>query len=346
MRVAAHGLVIDSDVDLHLDRPSLEPADVLVRLRPEAPVADGLPDGEVLARLHAGSHLRFALVRDGRGLLLHFPRLASARIDTSLTEVDLHLDPRTDPGMAAVLLNGYVATALLTARGHLVLHATAYAVDGRAVAMVGASGMGKSTSGVLACRAGARLVSDDVLRVAPSPDGGGWVCWPGTTESRLRPAAAGLALPGEDARSGWQARSRSTADGRTALIPGGHAGAARDDGDTGAPLPLVEVLVPTPDRQTAGPRFEPLTGAAALLELSRYPRLVGLEHPGWVRAGFEGLSALVRSVPVARAVLPWGPPWPPESGRALVERAAVVGPAGTVEPAGTVDLRDAVAATR
>lgn len=337
MRVVAHGLVIDSDVDLHLDRPSLEPADVLVHLRPQAPVDDGLPDGEVLARLHSGGHLRFALVRDGHGLLLHFPRLASARIDTSLTEVDLHLDPRTDPGMAAVLLNGYVATVLLMARGHLVLHATAYAVDGRAVAMVGASGMGKSTSGVLACRAGARLVSDDVLRVAPAPSGVGWVCWPGTTESRLRPAAADLALPGTDAGTGWQARSRSTADGRTALSPGCRASTAHDAGE---PLPLVEVLVPTPDRETSAPRFVPLTGAAALLELSRFPRLVGLEHPGWVRAGFEGLSTLVRSVPVGRAVLPWGPPWPPESGRALVERAAVAGQAGTV------DLRDAVGATR
>lgn len=333
MRAMAHGLVIDSEVDLHVDRPTPAPADVLVRLRPSRPVGGTMPGGEVIAGQVSGGHLRFALVRDDRGLLLHFAGLAQTRVDSGLTEVNLHLDPAADPGMAAVLVNGYVATVLLMARGHHVLHATAYEVGGRAVALVGASGMGKSTAGVLACRAGARLVSDDVLRVAPAPGGDGWVCWPGTTESRLRPAAAGLALPGDGA-DGWRARSRSTADGRSAVTPGGRPG----DGSTpepGAPLPLVEVLVPAPSREAEAPRFEPLGGAAALLELSRHPRLVGLEDPGWLRAEFEGLSALVRALPVARAVLPWGPPWPWSSGRALVERAAAVDLRSARRPGGT-----------
>ena len=92
----------------------------------------------------------------------------------------------------------------------------------------------------------------------------------------------------------------------------------------GAPLPLVEVLVPAPSREADHARFEPLVGAAALVELSRHPRLVGLEDPAWLRREFEGLAALVRGVPVARALLPWGPPWPGATGRALLARTGVV----------------------
>ena len=340
VRVRAHGLVVDSDVDLSLDRPTTDAPDVVVRRHAHRPVGTEVPAGRVLARLVLGGRVRFALVADGAGLVLHFAAMAVARVDAGATRVDLHLDPAVDPGMAAILVNGYVMTVVLKARGHQVLHATAYAAGGRAVALVGSSGMGKSTSGVMACRAGAALVSDDVLRVAPAP-GGGWVCWPGTTESRLRPAAAALAEPdagaprsgpgagrgegpGAGARRGWRARTRATSDGRHAVTPGAPDGPGGSDLATGAPLPLVEVLVPAPSREADRARFEPLTGAAALVELSRHPRLVGLEDPAWLRAEFEGLSALVRAVPVARAVLPWGPPWPAATGRSLLARTGVV----------------------
>jgi len=220
---------------------------------------------------------------------------------------------------------------VLKARGHQVLHGTAFAAGGRAVVLVGSSGMGKSTSGVLACRAGAALVSDDVLRVAPAPGGDGWVCWPGTTEARLRPAAAGLAHDDRDVRGLRHVRSRATSDGRHAVTPG------TPDVLGGGPLPLVEVLVPAPSREATHAAFPRLAGAAALVELSRHPRLVGLEDPAWLRAEFEGLSALVRGVPVARAVLPWGPPWPEASGRALLARTGTVdvsGPAPAVAAVG------------
>lgn len=344
MRVRAHGLVVDSDVDLALDRPTTDAPDVVVRAHPPAPVGADVPAGRVLARLVLGGRVRFALVADEDGLVLHFAGMAVARLDAGATRVDLHLDPAVDPGMAAILVNGYVMTVVLRARGHQVLHATAYAAGGRAVALVGSSGMGKSTSGVMACRAGAALVSDDVLRVAPAP-GDGWVCWPGTTESRLRPAAAALAEPdagtpgsgpgaGSGARRTWRARTRATSDGRHAVTPGAPDSLGTSGLSPGAPLPLVEVLVPAPSRAADHARFEPLTGAAALIELSRHPRLVGLEDPTWLRGEFEGLSALVRAVPVARAVLPWGPPWPQESGRALLARTGVVDLVGADDRAG------------
>lgn len=316
MRVRAHGLVVDSDVDLALDRPVTGPPDVVVRTGPPAPVHGDVPPGRVIARLVLDGRVRFVLVADEAGLLLHFAGLASARLDHDATRVDLHLDPTADPGMAAILVNGYVMTTVLKARGHQVLHGTAYAAGGRAVALVGSSGMGKSTSGVLACRAGASLVSDDVLRVAPGPTGDGWVCWPGTTESRLRPAAAALAAVDPGTGRAWHARTRATSDGRHAVTPG-----APDAG--GGPIPLVEVLVPAPSREAAHASFASMPPAAALLELSRHPRLVGLEDAGWLREEFEGLSALVRAVPVARALLPWGPPWPDATGRALLVRAVV-----------------------
>lgn len=319
MRVLAHGLVVDSEVDLALERPADgSTADVVVRLRPPSSVGADVPPGRMIARLVLDGRVRFALVADDAGLVLHFAGLALARVDPGARRVDLHLDPAADPGMAAILVNGYVMTTVLKARGHQVLHGTAYAAGGRAVALVGSSGMGKSTSGVLACRAGAALVSDDVLRVAPAPGGEGWVCWPGTTEARLRPAASALARPERAAQHPWRARTRATSDGRHAVTPGA------PDALDGGPVPLVEVLVPAPSREAEHATFPRLPGAAALVELSRHPRLVGLEDPGWLRTEFEGLSALVRGVPVARAVLPWGPPWPAATGRALLARTGVV----------------------
>lgn len=73
-----------------------------------------------------------------------------------------------------------------TARARVHRSPDAEEVGGRAVAFIGSSGIGKTTLKALCCAAGARLVTDDVLRVEPR-DGEGW-CFHGTCTLRLRPA--------------------------------------------------------------------------------------------------------------------------------------------------------------
>ncbi len=65
---------------------------------------------------------------------------------------------------------------------------------------------------------------------------------------------------------------------------------------------------------------ERLDAREALLELLRCPRSVGWRDPAPIRAHLAHASELVRSVPVFRATVPVGPPFPADLVGALVQR--------------------------
>jgi hypothetical protein len=65
-----------------------------------------------------------------------------------------------------VYLQGPILGFVLRLRGVTCLHASAAVVDGRALAVVGAGGMGKSTSAATFARAGVPVLTDDVLALA------------------------------------------------------------------------------------------------------------------------------------------------------------------------------------
>ena len=83
---------------------------------------------------------------------------------------------------------GNVLATVLELRGECILHASCVHVGGSTVAVVGDSGMGKSTVAALFCAEGAQLVSDDALRIDCAD--GNPICYRGTGQIRLRPAAA------------------------------------------------------------------------------------------------------------------------------------------------------------
>ena len=68
------------------------------------------------------------------------------------------------------LVNNRYANAVLR-RGHLLLHASAVARDGHAIALAGPSGAGKSTSALRLVEHGLRFVSNDRLLVRPGAGG-------------------------------------------------------------------------------------------------------------------------------------------------------------------------------
>jgi len=86
-------------------------------------------------------------------------------------EIIVDLEPDIEPGLGRLPLLGPVLAALLHQRGFLVLHASAVAIDRRAVAFVGNKGWGKSTSAAALHARGHPLVSDDVLAVEFSDSG-------------------------------------------------------------------------------------------------------------------------------------------------------------------------------
>ncbi len=160
------------------------------------------------------------------------------------------------PGVATAevesYLLSYVAGFLLHRRGVLPLHASAVEIDGRAVAVAGHSGRGKSTLAAALVRAGHRLLSDDITVVEFAADGGARAI-PGSTRLRLKGdavAAHGLdpatLAPGRahDQKQVW---SRDAVDFR--------------------PVPLAALIRLDIAHEGEGPTLTRLCGPSAVLPL-------------------------------------------------------------------------------
>ncbi len=334
---------------------------VRVRLGAARAIPAEPPDGELLATRREGGW-GHALVATEAGFTHRLFGAAELVVDRTVTEAVLHLAPSLAPAYAPMFLAGSFASSLALLRGGTVLHAGAVAWRGGAVALAGPSGMGKSTLLALMVAAGAPLVVDDALALASddsesflqqmpraTPEAtssarrsasshgfvdrldepaleaarsaparaGEIVALPGSTELRFRPhslqAAGLLGLP-----------LRESADGR--LV-------ARAPTIVERSLPLVAVLLPEPSRELTELRLDPLAPADALLSLLALPRTLGwCEATGRARM-FRRLSAVSRSVPVARLGVPWGPPFARDLGRAVLDAALalqrpVASPAG------------------
>jgi len=85
------------------------------------------------------------------------------------------------------VLVGPALNHLLDQRGYFVLHASTVSVDGRAVAFVGESGAGKTTTAMACLVQGHRVLSDDVAAIALTEEGP--VVRSGYPSMKLDPAA-------------------------------------------------------------------------------------------------------------------------------------------------------------
>jgi hypothetical protein len=196
---------------------------------------------------------------------------------------------------------GTVSSFILTLRGTTILHASAVAVDGGALAFVGQSGRGKTTVAALLCVAGAELVTDDVLAVRPGPP---VTCIGGSSELRLREGAATLA--------GDAASTRTTEDERLALtVP--HAPVAA--------MPLRAVVIPRPSREATSLEVARLEPATAIVAFLAFPRVYGWNRRDVLQRDFGVFAALVDQVPVYTATIPWGPPFDPRVVNGLTDLA-------------------------
>lgn len=294
-----HGLLVRSDVPIDAAEAPAGAPDLHIRWGARRPIPDAEPAGDLVAVMEQPARSWLTMRGDG-GYTVRLSDLCDFEIDAELRTVTARLRPGVDEGLAAILI-GSVLSSVLALRGHTVLHASAVEADAGVIAFVGSSGTGKSTVAALCCAAGARLVSDDVLRVERGGDSG-W-CFRGSRELRLRAQATGLA----EALGG--VGRRSTIDNRLALAPA-LAGPGR--------LPLAAIVAPVPDRRGGELELQRLRGGQALVELLRHPRSVGWVGTDVVQRDFETLASLAEVVPVLRARLPWGPPFAPEWGRRLL----------------------------
>lgn len=302
-RYALHGLRIRSELALCAP-PSADAHELDARLQSARRVGGDTPAGRVLAQAWLSDTVGYTHAETESGYILRYHFCCDFEVDRGRRLISAYPDPRAGAELAAVLLSGSVAAALLVIDGATVLHASAVDYGGKAVAFVGDSGSGKSTMAAIFCAAGAGLISDDMLRIAHRADG--VRCFQGTSEIRLRQSAAQLAecFPRE--------MLSATVDGRI--------GVRAAAGPSVAETALHAIVIPEPSRAARSVSVQRLGPVPALVALSSYPRVLGLRAPELIAAQFNGLAELTRRVPVYRAEIPWGPPFQPSIVPALLEQ--------------------------
>ncbi|MEQ6902460.1 hypothetical protein [Nocardioides sp. YIM 152588] len=303
--VRLYGMTIRSEVPLHQDRRRSDGGAIDLEVAMGEPMRrdDATPPGRLLLDLRVDRRF-YAATEEPDGYLLRFFGCCDVTLDRGLTRASVRPVEGGDRDLVTVLVSGALLAFVLAMKGTPVLHASAVQVGDVALGFVGSSGMGKSTLATLMCAAGAALVTDDVLALDlsdPRPR-----CALGATELRLRAAAAELATQFEDA-----VRVRVTSDAREAVS----APSSRVER-----LPLAGLVVPQPDRsrRRSAAEITRVDERDALLLLARFPRLLGWVDSTVQRRSFQHLGEIAATVPVYRAVVPWGPPFDPDLARDLL----------------------------
>lgn len=191
----------------------------------------------------------------------------------------------------ASLLLGPVLGRLVRLRGIPCLHASAVAVNGRALACVGSKAAGKSTTAAGLALGGCAVLSDDLAVLAE--DATACAVQPGYRRLRLwNPAIEAF----YGARDGLPRVLSSHGKRYLDLEAEGSGSSWRFQAD---PLPLAAVYVLGPRRSTAAtPFIKPLTRAQALLTLTAFryaPHMLSREKRA---REFDFFARLVRRVPV------------------------------------------------
>ncbi len=169
--------------------------------------------------------------------------------------------PGTVEKTLSLYLVGAVMAVLLFQRGQIVLHGSAAARGGVALAVLGGSGAGKSTLTGALIQDGWQYVSDDVLAVQQGngevpvilPGGSPVKLWPDSLDALKVPSSATFPLNEEISKRGY-------------LVPRGQL-------STRVPLRTI-VIISRGDHFD----FKPLRGHEAMMEIIRnsYPRVLRL----------------------------------------------------------------------
>jgi hypothetical protein len=275
----------------------------------DEPLVPARPDPTVLARSAAVELERDWPVDAKRICDLRFPEGPRLTIEHADAGFRLEVD---DWGVYLISADGRVITfappdaedwrwqRLLTAqvlplaallRGRELLHASAVELTGRCVALLGDSGVGKTTLAAHLAARGAPFMTDDVLAI--SADAGGVSAHPGPGLMNLRHSAAASLGDSGPARLGELVGRDS--HGLRLLVRRSRA-----------PLPLGAVyFLRRADAPATEPAVEALNGAGPR-ELFGAGFNSSLRTESRLRNQLEVYSALAASVPLFRVVIPDG----------------------------------------
>ncbi len=235
-----------------------------------------------------------SLFRSGAHEILHCREAGDFLLGTERIEVCLE-SARLD--LAELRFLGPVMSYWLERRGLPTLHASAVAVNGRAVAFLSRHGGGKTGLAAAMVQAGFPLLTDDLLALEETEDR--WMARPSYPEMRMWADEAAHFVGPPESLPLVQADSEK----RRVAVGSGGFGSFLD-----ASLPLTCIYLAS--RRTEGDggiEVQPVPRSEALIELVRHsfsPRLV--EAAGLQPARLDRLARLVRAVPVRRLIYPSG----------------------------------------
>ena len=188
-RYCAYGVSIRSELPLPLPemgRPT-EPAlfEVVIRASNES-LSGAIPEGVKLQR-NPLSGFDFGQFPDGSSYV-RWDDVGEALISKNGRSIACRPFRQTDSESFHVYLLGQALSFALVKSGFEPLHATAVAVEDRAVAFLGDCGFGKSTLAAAFLQAGHRLLTDDLLLLRATTRG--ILAYPGPARIKLFPEMA------------------------------------------------------------------------------------------------------------------------------------------------------------
>lgn len=228
----------------------------------------------------------------GRRFHLEVPGVLRLMVEDGREIVAEPFETATDADIAPFILSTGFA-AILHQRQLLALHAATVAWQGRAIAVCGATGTGKSTLAATLCRAGAAFVGDDIAAIRTDTADGVPLVWPDGRQHRLwADAIEHLSLA---ERQGAPIRSHMR---KFHVAPSSPAHPVEDS------LPLAAVILLSSRDLTAPPgppRIErvPLVDAAPMLRGEIYRPYLA-RRLGNDPALFIQIAALLEKTPVFR----------------------------------------------
>jgi hypothetical protein len=219
--------------------------------------------------------------------LLTWPNEGSIAVQKG-RDIIIESAPAVDERTIRLYLLGPALGVLLQQRGDLVLHASASAVHGVAVAFVGESGWGKSTTAAAMYRHGHNLIADDVVALKVAEKAAPTVC----------PAFPRLKISREAA---------SILDYESCLLNAFHPEDYRceiriSQGFQTAPLPLKTIIVLAEGDEEQVHRLSPQAGFMELVRHSYPMRFLG--SVAATPLHFRQCVHVAQSVPIYRLTRP------------------------------------------
>lgn len=274
------------DVYVELRGPVRAPADPTCSYGAEQIVQPGPPTLSMSTGLGAGGRhvrLRYAGARDHVEFV----------VGPGSRHVLATWSPEVRFQDVSTLLLGSVIACVLRLRGVLCLHAAVVEIGGRGVALVGPTGVGKSTTAAGLVGRGARLLADDVAAIVQDASG-----------LRVHQGPARLRLYREVAERVLDVRGPLPPLWSHDVPSKGFVEVDRDDhacAETGVPLAAVYVL---PPRRATEPGVEPIPAREAQLALSGHTSVRWVLDEAGRSKEFLALGCLASAVPVRRVHRP------------------------------------------